>query len=275
MQPASCFGLRLIFRFALFLTRKLHFWFRRTLTITRYDLNEVSPHYNHFSMYGFQKTCRYVSARLMYPPLPHLPPLIRTHARTRQPNNNKNHRVEKLLSLGVRDIQLRVKGASPEALDAEVARAAQACRDSASASASATGAGAGAGAEEGGGGRLWVNDFWQAAVKHGAYGVHLGQEDLEAGGREALAAISAAGLRLGLSTHSYLELARATAVRPSYISLGPVFETTSKKVAFSPRGAGLVSAWRALVDVPLIAIGGISLERAPEVRGERVEAERG
>lgn len=152
----------------------------------------------------------------------------------------------------MRDIQLRVKGASPEALDAEVARAAQACRDSA----------AGAG---GGGGRLWVNDFWRAAVKHGAYGVHLGQEDLEAGGGEALSAISKAGLRLGLSTHSYLELARATAVRPSYISLGPVFETTSKKVAFSPRGAVLVGAWRALVDVPLIAIGGISLERAPEV----------
>ncbi|CAM9799901.1 unnamed protein product [Scytosiphon promiscuus] len=155
--------------------------------------------------------------------------------------------VEKLLSLGVRDIQLRVKGASPEALDAEVARAAQACRESKT------------------GGRLWVNDFWQAAVKHGAYGVHLGQEDLEAGGEDAIGAISAAGLRLGLSTHSHLELARATAVRPSYISLGPVFETTSKKVAFSPRGAGLVRAWRALVDVPLIAIGGISLERAPQV----------
>lgn len=165
-------------------------------------------------------------------------------------------RVEKLLSFGVRDIQLRVKGASPEALDDEVARATQACRDSA------------VGAGDGGGGRLWVNDFWQAAVKHGAYGVHLGQEDLEAGGGEALSAISAAGLRLGLSTHSYLELARATAVRPSYISLGPVFETTSKNVAFSPRGAGLVSAWRALVDVPLIAIGGISLERAPEVNTE-------
>ena len=194
--------------------------------------------------------------------VPSRPSSPRTHPSTK---HNKIHRVEKLLSLGVRDIQLRVKGASPEALDAEVARAAQACRDSASAT----------GAEEGGGGRLWVNDFWQAAVKHGAYGVHLGQEDLEAGGREALAAISAAGLRLGLSTHSYLELARATAVRPSYISLGPVFETTSKKVAFSPRGAGLVSAWRALVDVPLIAIGGISLERAPEVRGERVEAGRG
>lgn len=145
----------------------------------------------------------------------------------------------------MRDIQLRVKGATPEALDAEVARAAKAC--------------------QAGGGRLWVNDYWRAAVKHATYGVHLGQEDLEAGGGEALRAISAAGLRLGLSTHSYLELARATAVRPSYISLGPVFETRSKKVAFSPRGAVLVRAWRALVDVPLVAIGGITLETAPEV----------
>lgn len=169
------------------------------------------------------------------PPLPpSLPPLL-----------SRKKRVETLLSLGVRDIQLRVKGASPEALDAEVAKAAQACRAA--------------------GGRLWVNDFWQAAVRHGTYGVHLGQEDLEAGGGEALGAIAAAGLRLGVSTHSYLELARATAVRPSYISLGPVFETSSKKVAFSPRGAVLVRAWRSLIDVPLIAIGGISLETAPEV----------
>lgn len=159
-------------------------------------------------------------------------------------------RVQKLLSLGVRDIQLRVKGASPEVLDAEVARAAQACRDA--------------------GGRLWVNDFWQAAVKHATYGVHLGQEDLEAGGREALRSISAAGLRLGLSTHSFSELAKATAVRPSYISIGPVFETTSKKVAFSPRGAGLVKAWKAVIDVPLITIGGITLETAPEVKVEKL-----
>lgn len=167
---------------------------------------------------------------------------------------NQPERVKRLLSLGVKDIQLRVKGASLEALDAEVSAAAAACR----ASTAATGAG-----------RLWVNDFWREAIKHGAYGVHLGQEDLEAGGGEALSAIAAAGLRLGVSTHSYLELARATAARPSYISLGPVFETGSKKVAFSPRGAGFVRAWRALVDarVPLIAIGGISLETAPQVRG--------
>lgn len=149
------------------------------------------------------------------------------------------------MSLGVRDIQLRIKGASADVRDAEVKRAAQACRAA--------------------DGRLWVNDFWQVAVKHDAYGVHLGQEDLEAGGGEAIRAICSAGLRLGISTHSYLELARATAVRPSYIALGPVFETSSKKVSFSPRGAALVETWRALVDVPLVAIGGITLDTAPEV----------
>lgn len=156
-------------------------------------------------------------------------------------------RVKKLLLHGVRDIQLRLKGVSPEDVDSEVKEAAAACREM--------------------GSRLWVNDFWKAAVIHGCYGVHLGQEDLEAGGGKALEAIAAAGLRLGVSTHSYLELARATAIRPSYISLGPVFETTSKDVAFSPRGAGLVRDWRSLIDpdVPLVAIGGISLETAPEV----------
>lgn len=158
---------------------------------------------------------------------------------------NHRRRVERLLSLGVRDVQLRIKGANPDELDAEVARAERACRAS--------------------GGRLWVNDFWRAAIKHGTYGVHLGQEDLRAVSGEALREISEAGLRLGVSTHSYLELARALAVRPSYISLGPVFETRSKNVAFSPRGAELVRVWKALVDVPLVAIGGIGIETAPEV----------
>ena len=109
-----------------------------------------------------------------------------------------------------------------------------------------------------------MNDYWRTAIKHGTYGVHLGQEDLQAGGGEALRAILGAGLRLGVSTHTYLELARAMAVRPSYVSLGPVYGTSSKTVVFSPRGSGLVRVWRSLVDTPLIAIGGIRVETAPE-----------
>jgi hydroxymethylpyrimidine kinase / phosphomethylpyrimidine kinase / thiamine-phosphate diphosphorylase len=80
-------------------------------------------------------------------------------------------------------------------------------------------------------------------------------------------ALTAAGVRLGISTHCYSELARALSVQPSYISLGPVYATQSKAVGFSPRGAEEVKRWRALIpsDTPLIAIGGITLERAVEV----------
>jgi len=109
--------------------------------------------------------------------------------------------------------------------------------------------------------RLWINDHWRAAVEAGGcFGVHLGQEDLascvDAGG---LASLRAAGLALGISTHSYAELAAALGVRPSYVSLGPVFATTSKNVQFDPQGLETVRQWRGLLppEIPLVAIGGI------------------
>ena len=112
--------------------------------------------------------------------------------------------------------------------------------------------------------RLWINDYWEAAIEAKCFGVHLGQEDLKRcvmdlekkGGLEAL---RDAGLALGVSTHSYAELAVALGVKPSYISLGPVFGTVSKKVAFDPQGLQTVTKWRELIhlDIPLVAIGGI------------------
>jgi len=117
--------------------------------------------------------------------------------------------------------------------------------------------------------RLWINDFWKAAVKAGCFGVHVGQEDLtrcaDEGGLEE---IKSNGLALGISTHSYAELAAAFGIQPSYISLGPVFGTTSKDVAFDPQGLATVSKWRELIghDIPLVAIGGINdADRAREV----------
>lgn len=67
------------------------------------------------------------------------------------------------------------------------------------------------------------------------------------------------GLALGISTHSYAELAVACGIGPSYISLGPVFGTKSKDVGFRPQGLETVGVWRRLIDkgVPLVAIGGI------------------
>ncbi|KAH8056810.1 hydroxymethylpyrimidine kinase [Aureococcus anophagefferens] len=111
---------------------------------------------------------------------------------------------------------------------------------------------------------LWVNDDWRLAARFGAFGAHLGQEDLAALGDGDLAELRDSGLRLGVSTHCLSELAVAAALAPSYVALGPVFATTSKHVPFSPRGLDLVSDWRALVpgDVPLVAIGGVTLDAA-------------
>ena len=108
--------------------------------------------------------------------------------------------------------------------------------------------------------RLWINDYWEAALAAGCFGVHVGQEDLlkckNAGGLDRL---QKAGMALGISTHSFGELAAALTVKPSYISLGPIFGTSSKKVAFDPQGLDVCRKWRQLVpaDMPLVAIGGI------------------
>jgi thiamine-phosphate pyrophosphorylase len=113
--------------------------------------------------------------------------------------------------------------------------------------------------------RLYINDHWQAAIEAGAYGVHLGQEDLDALEPEALDALRAAGLRLGISTHGYAELLRAAALRPSYIALGAVFPTTLKAMPTAPQGCARLRAYAQLLArlrpaIPTVAIGGIGLE---------------
>ena len=96
-----------------------------------------------------------------------------------------------------------------------------------------------------------------------AHGVHLGQEDLET---TDLKAIQAAGLRLGVSTHDDMEIEVALAAKPSYIALGHVFPTQTKQMPSAPQGlTQLASHSKRLADYPTVAIGGISLERAPAV----------
>lgn len=156
--------------------------------------------------------------------------------------------VEELAAGGAEHVQLRLKGVDPSEVQTIVNDAQKACKAH--------------------GTRLWVNDHWKAALAAGAYGVHVGQEDLESMGLKAVHELAEGGLRLGVSTHSYAELATALAVRPSYISLGPVYETQSKDVSrWEPQGLQRVQHWRQLVpeSMPLIAIGGISLTRAPGV----------
>ncbi|PSN05918.1 thiamine phosphate synthase [Siccibacter turicensis] len=151
--------------------------------------------------------------------------------------------LERLLAAGVRTLQLRIKDKQEQEVEAEIVAAIALGKRYRA--------------------RLFINDYWRLAVKHDAWGVHLGQEDLETAD---LAVIRAAGLRLGVSTHDDMEIDVALAVRPSYIALGHVFPTQTKQMPSAPQGlAQLAAHVRRLGDYPTVAIGGISLERAPAV----------
>jgi len=147
--------------------------------------------------------------------------------------------VARVASAGAKTVQLRVKERPIAEVENEVIAAVEIARRF--------------------GCNLYVNDFWQLAIKHNAYGVHLGQEDiLDAD----LNAVFEAGLRLGVSTHCYSEIARALAAQPSYIAIGPIFPTTTKVMKFEAQGIAGLSQWSSMLSYPLVAIGGITLESA-------------
>lgn len=150
--------------------------------------------------------------------------------------------VERLAGAGARLIQLRIKEMEPEALAAEVRAALAACARH--------------------GATLVVNDYWQLAIDAGAAFVHLGQEDLDGAD---LAAIRRRGLRLGVSTHDEAELERALGAGPDYVALGPIWPTVLKEMKWAPQGLARIGEWRRRIGArPLVAIGGITLERAPQ-----------
>ncbi len=151
--------------------------------------------------------------------------------------------IERLLSAGVRTLQLRIKDKRDDEVEADIIAAIALGRRYQA--------------------RLFINDYWRLAIKHDAYGVHLGQEDLQ---DTDLQAIRAAGLRLGVSTHDDMEIDVALAAKPSYIALGHVFPTQTKQMPSAPQGLTQLARHIArLADYPTVAIGGISLERAPNV----------
>ena len=154
--------------------------------------------------------------------------------------------VTRLLGWGVRTLQLRIKAAdhTPDEITTQVIAAIEAGK-------AVPGA------------QVFINDHWKLALAHGAYGVHLGQEDLDTADIEGL---RTAGIRLGLSTHTTAELARAKAVQPSYLAIGPIYPTTLKVMPYEPVGLERLAQWVKLAaPYPVVAIGGISLERMPGV----------
>ncbi|MDC8832019.1 thiamine phosphate synthase [Alteromonas gilva] len=111
--------------------------------------------------------------------------------------------------------------------------------------------------------RLFINDYWQLAIEYGAYGVHLGQEDLATAD---LTAIAQAGLRLGVSTHGYAEIQRVRRLNPSYIALGHIFATQTKVMPSNPQGLSNLAKYVALLGgIPTVAIGGINQARIQPV----------
>ncbi|WP_315925574.1 thiamine phosphate synthase [Mesorhizobium sp. SP-1A] len=147
--------------------------------------------------------------------------------------------VRRLVPLGVRLVQLRIKQMQDTELRAEIRAAKATCAHY--------------------GCQLIVNDHWRLAIEEGCDFVHLGQEDLAAAD---LAAIKRAGLKLGLSTHDHAELEIALAAKPDYMALGPVYPTILKKMKWAPQGLERVGEWkRRAAFLPLVAIGGLNPER--------------
>lgn len=148
--------------------------------------------------------------------------------------------IARAVPLGVRLVQLRMKDATDDALRMEIQTALDLCRQH--------------------GAALVVNDHWQLAIDLGADWLHLGQEDLDTAD---LGAIRRAGLKLGVSTHDHVELDRALALTPDYIALGPVYPTILKKMKWTEQGLDKLTEWKGLIgDIPLCAIGGMSVARA-------------
>jgi len=110
--------------------------------------------------------------------------------------------------------------------------------------------------------RLFINDYWELAIKHKAYGIHLGQEDIQEANIDA---IYKAGIRLGISTHTTDEIKIALDIEPSYVAIGPIYETTSKKMVYNPVGIEDLKRWGSSVDYPIVAIGGIDIDNIKTV----------
>jgi hydroxymethylpyrimidine kinase/phosphomethylpyrimidine kinase/thiamine-phosphate diphosphorylase len=114
---------------------------------------------------------------------------------------------------------------------------------------------------------LYINDDWQLALEFNAYGIHLGQEDLELIQQDDLKRLQKKGLRLGISCHTETELAYAHSLKPSYLAFGPVFTPNSKTVSHSPLGLNKLRIWQNCYGslYPTTCIGGISLDNIHHV----------
>ena len=148
--------------------------------------------------------------------------------------------VLKLVPVGTKLIQLRIKDQQEAEVRRQVREAKAVCVQH--------------------GADLIVNDYWQVAIDEGCSWVHLGQEDLV---DADVKAVRRAGIRIGVSTHDHAELDKGLAIDPDYVALGPIWPTVLKQMPWAPQGTERLAEWKKLIgDKPLVAIGGLTLERA-------------
>lgn len=151
---------------------------------------------------------------------------------------NNAQSIEKLLAAGISCIQLRVKSLTTELVEKEIIEAVEISEKYKS--------------------RLFINEHWELAIKHGAYGVHLEQDKIK---MQDIEAIEKAGLHLGIYTAGYYDVARAHAIQPSYLAFGPMFHKSG-----NGQGVEKLNYWiETMSSYPWIAIGGINTERVKEV----------
>jgi thiamine-phosphate pyrophosphorylase len=149
--------------------------------------------------------------------------------------------VRRIVPAGVKLIQLRIKEGTADSIRREIRDAVAVCARH--------------------GAQLVVNDHWQVALAEGADFIHLGQTDLDGAD---LRAIRAKAVRLGISTHDHAELDHALSLEPDYVALGPIYPTTLKAMPWAPQGLERIGEWKRRIGArPLVAIGGITLERGP------------
>lgn len=148
--------------------------------------------------------------------------------------------VAKLVPAGAKLIQLRIKDQPDAEVRRQVREAKAVCARH--------------------GAQLIVNDYWQVSIDEGCDFVHLGQEDLV---DADVVALRRAGIRIGVSTHNHAELEKGLAVDPDYVALGPIYPTKLKQMPWAPQGPAKLKEWKKLIKgKPLVAIGGLTLERA-------------
>ena len=206
-------------------------WVRQTFRTNRFDADQWPSLREDFGMTPFdsKSSCTPCPKNLgLYAVLPDAP------------------WIKRMAEVGVRTLQLRFKSEDPYLIEKEIEKSVQSVQGLQS--------------------LLFINDHWELALKHGAYGVHLGQEDLESLSPQDWTRIRESGLRLGISTHGYSEMIRADVLKPSYIAMGAVFATTLKKMQTPPQGLARLKQYALLMkDYPLVAIGGITEEDFPGV----------